>query len=205
MVGGGERGRQRSWLRSPRPRPHTAHGRRTRRPLSTTMYPTTASMQTRPCFSSASRIHSMGRMLESPSGSKPAGRGGRREPPRPRPRPMAAACARRRLRQGCRRALRAARQRGGPATSRPGAPAPSRPRRAARRRGGQGPEPRRIAGRRRRQASAARAKRARSSPAFNFGKEFYNTLPRTTLGTGLARTGTNTGTPREPEKNFTTR
>ena len=28
-------------------------------------------------------------------------------------------------------------------------------------------------------------------------REFYNKLPRTTLGTGLARTGTNTGTPEE--------
>ena len=31
-------------------------------------------------------------------------------------------------------------------------------------------------------------------------KEFYKQLPRTTLGTGLARAGTNTGTPREPPK-----
>ena len=32
------------------------------------------------------------------------------------------------------------------------------------------------------------------------GKNFTTKLPRTTLGTGLARTGTNTGTPREPPK-----
>jgi hypothetical protein len=31
-------------------------------------------------------------------------------------------------------------------------------------------------------------------------KNFTTKLPRTTLGTGLARTGTNTGTPREPPK-----
>ena len=36
--------------------------------------------------------------------------------------------------------------------------------------------------------------RGRSAPSFT------NKLPRTTLGTGLARTGTNTGTPREPPK-----
>ena len=31
-------------------------------------------------------------------------------------------------------------------------------------------------------------------------KNLTTKLPRTTLGTGLARTGTNTGTPREPPK-----
>ena len=31
-------------------------------------------------------------------------------------------------------------------------------------------------------------------------KEFYKATPPTTLGTGLARTGTNTGTQREPSE-----
>ena len=35
---------------------------------------------------------------------------------------------------------------------------------------------------------------------FKIQKNFTSELPRTTLGTGLARTGTNTGTPRELPK-----